>query len=163
MKQECLLPFVWLTWLGLPVLALILGLSQSWLAAVFVLLVGVVVQIAYIRWFPRISRWIGYGSVNDVPAEHTLLSTTAPKVILYTANVCPFCPIVRRRLIELKQQMSFELDEVDVTFKPQIVLQKGLRSVPVIEAGNRFLAGNATSAQLVAFLTEAAQASESTT
>jgi len=70
------------------------------------------------------SRWMGYGSVDDVPAEH-VLSTTAPKVTLYTANVCPFCPIVRRRLLELKQQISFELDEVDVTFQPQIVLQKG--------------------------------------
>jgi len=49
MKQECPLPFVWLTWLGLPGLALILGLSQGWLAAVFVLLVGVIAQIAYIR------------------------------------------------------------------------------------------------------------------
>jgi glutaredoxin len=138
-------------------LALILGLSQGWLAAVFVLLVGIFAQIAYIRWFPRISRWIGYGSVNDMPAEQASLNTTAVKVTLYTANVCPFCPIVRQRLIELKQQMSFELDEVDVTFQPQIVLQKGLRSVPVIEAGGRFLVGNATSAQLVAFLTEAAQ------
>ncbi len=92
-----------------------------------------------------------------MPAEQASLNTTAVKVTLYTANVCPFCPIVRQRLIELKQQMSFELDEVDVTFQPQIVLQKGLRSVPVIEAGGRFLVGNATSAQLVAFLTEAAQ------
>ncbi len=161
MKQECPLPFVWLTWLGLPGLALILGLSQGWLAAVLVLLVGVIAQIAYIRWFPRMSRWMGYGSVDDVPAEH-VLSTTAPKVTLYTANVCPFCPIVRRRLLELKQQISFELDEVDVTFQPQIVLQKGLRSVPVIEAGGRFLVGNATSAQVAAFLTEAAQGSGST-
>ncbi len=108
MKQECPLPLVWLTWLGLPGLALILGLSQGWLAAVFVLLAGVIAQIVYIRWFPRMSRWIGYGSVNDVPAEHPSLSTTAPKVTLYTANVCPFCPIVRRRLLEMKQQISIE-------------------------------------------------------
>ncbi len=49
MRQECPLPFVWLAWLGLPLLALILGLSQGWLAAVFVLLVGIFAQIAYIR------------------------------------------------------------------------------------------------------------------
>jgi glutaredoxin len=162
MKQECPLSFVWLAWLGLPLLALVLGLSHGWLAAVFVLLVGVIAQIAYIRWFPRISRWIGYGSVNDVPAGHVPLSAAAPKVTMYTANVCPFCPIVRRRLIELKQQIPFELDEIDVTFQPQIVIQKGLRSVPVIEAGGRFLVGNATSAQLAAFLTEAAQGTGST-
>ena len=162
MKQECPLAFVWLAWLGLPGLALILGLSQGWLAAALVLLVGVIAQIAYIRWFPRISRWIGYGSVADVPAERASLGTTVPKITLYTANVCPFCPIVRRRLIELKQQMPFELEEVDVTFRPQIVKQKGLRRVPVTEAGGRFLVGNVTSTQLAAFLTEAARGSVST-
>ena len=163
MKQACPLPFVWFTWLGLPLLALIIALFQGWPAAVFVLLAGVIAQLAYVRWFPRISRWLGYGSVNDVPAEQASLSTTAPKVILYTANVCPFCPIVRRRLIELRQRMSFELEEVDVTFRPQIVLRKGLRSVPVVETHGRFLAGNATSAQLVAFLTEVARESGTTT
>lgn len=162
MKQQCPLPFVWLTWLGLPLLALILGLSQGWLAAFFVLFVGVVAQIAYIRWFPHISRWIGYGSVKDVPADHNSLSGSVPKVTLYTANVCPFCPLVRRRLTELKRQMAFELEEVDVTFRPQVMLQKGLRSVPVVEAGGRFLVGNATSAQLAAFLKEVAQGSGGT-
>jgi glutaredoxin len=157
MKQECPISFVWLACLGLPLLALILWLSQGWLAAIFVLLVGIVGQMAYIHWFPRISRWIGYGSVKDVPAEHTTENIAAPKVTLYTANGCPFCPIMKRRLIELKQQMSFELNEVDVTFQPQIVMQKGLRSVPVIEAGGRYIVGNATSAQIAAFLTEAAQ------
>jgi len=162
MKQECPLAFVWLTWLGLPPLALIIGLSQGWPAAVFVLLVGVIAQIAYIRWFHRVSRWIGYGSVADVPAERATLGRTTPRVTLYTANVCPFCPIVTRRLIQLKHLVSFELEEVDVTFRPQIVRQMGLRSVPVIEAGGRFLVGNATSAQLAAFLTEATQGPGST-
>ncbi|MBL7047360.1 MAG: glutaredoxin family protein [Candidatus Marinimicrobia bacterium] len=156
MKQECPLAFVWLTWLGLPGLALILGLSQGWLGAVFVLLVGVIAQIVYIRWFPRIARWIGYGSVADVPAELRSLVTTVPRVMLYTANVCPFCPIIRQRLNELKRQTPFELEEVDVTFQPKIVRQKGLRSVPVIETDGRFLVGNATSTQLAEFLTEAA-------
>jgi len=162
MKQECPLPFVWLAWLGLPLLALIIGLSQGWLAAIFVLLVGVSALMAYIHWFPRISKLFGYGSVDDVPAEHASLCANAPKITLYTANGCPFCPIIKRRLIELKQQMSFEMDEIDVTFQPQIAMQKGLRSVPVIETGGRFLVGNATSAQIVAFLTESAQGVEST-
>ncbi|MBC8402130.1 MAG: glutaredoxin family protein [Candidatus Marinimicrobia bacterium] len=79
-----------------------------------------------------------------------------PRVTLYTANVCPFCPIVSRRLNELKRQIPFELEEVDVTFQPKIVRQKGLRSAPVIETDGRFLVGNATSTQIAAFLTEAA-------
>jgi hypothetical protein len=34
-----------------------------------------------------------------------------------------------------------------VTFRPEIVRSKGLRSVPVLEADGRLLTGNATSAQ----------------
>lgn len=152
MKQECPLAFVWMTWLGMPALALYVGLSGSWPAALFVLAVGVVAQLAYLRWFPHVSRFIGYGSVADVPASSAV--SMAQKVVLYTANVCPFCPIVRRRLEELKGKFGFHLEEVDVTFRPQIVKRKGFRSVPVVEAGERFLVGNATSAQLSAFLAE---------
>jgi glutaredoxin len=55
--------------------------------------------------------------------------------------------------------LGFDLQEVDVTFRPQIVSEKGFRSVPVIEAGGRFLVGNATSAELAAFLKEGARRS----
>jgi glutaredoxin len=157
MKQECPLPFVWLTWLALPGLALLLWWTRGWPAAVLVILVGVVVQITYLRVFPRISRWVGYGSVKDVPAGEASAGTYAPRVTLYTANVCPFCPIVKRRLMALKQQVPFALDEIDVTFKPHIVVQKGFRSVPVIESQGRYLVGNATSAELSAFLGDAAR------
>jgi len=75
-----------------------------------------------------------------------------PRVTLYTANVCPFCPIVKRRLAELQRQGSFELEEVDVTFRPDVIRAKGLSSVPVLEAGGRRLVGNATSAQIAEFL-----------
>ncbi len=61
--------------------------------------------------------------------------------------------------MELKRDLQFELEEIDITFRPQIVMQKGLRSVPVIEADGRFWVGNATSAQLLEFLAEAAQGS----
>ena len=37
------------------------------------------------------------------------------------------------------------------------------RSLPVVEAGNRFLAGNATSAELAAFLSETSQGSGTAT
>ncbi len=158
MKQQCYLLAVWLTWLGLPALALIFGFSQGWPAGVFVLLVGVLGQVAYLRWFPRISRWVGYGSVADVRAEAVSLSEESLRVTFYTANVCPFCPIMRERLMELKRALPFELAEVDVTFRPQVVCAKGLRSVPVIEASGRFLVGNATSAELAEFLTQGSMA-----
>lgn len=156
MKQQCYLAAVWLTWLGLPLLAVVVGLRLGLLAAAFVLLVGIVGQVYYIRWFPRVSRWAGYGSVADAPADPTSMPRQLPRVKLYTANVCPFCPIVKRRLSELQRQRPFELEEIDVTFRPEIIRSKGLRSVPVLEANGQLLVGNATSKQIADFLGAAA-------
>jgi len=157
MEQRCHLAAVWLTWLGLPLLAIVVGVRVGWEAAGAVLLVGVVAQILYIRWFPSVSRWIGYGSVDDVPAAPASVSAgRLPRVTLYTANVCPFCPILKRRLAELQRHSPFEVEEVDVTFRPDVIRARGLRSVPAIEANGRLLVGNATSAQLADFLRSAA-------
>ncbi|NOY56056.1 MAG: glutaredoxin [Actinobacteria bacterium] len=152
MKQQCSFWAVWLSWLGLPLLAVILGLSAGWQVGVFVLLVGVAAQVAYVRWFPRISRWVGYGSVADEPVE-AMPERAVTRVTLYTANVCPFCPLVRERLRRLQQELGFELDEVDVTFRPGLVRSKGFRAVPVVEIDGRQVVGNVTSARLAALLT----------
>jgi glutaredoxin len=152
MEQRCHLTMVWLTWIGLPLLAALVGLRSGVVAGVAVLAVGVVGQVLYIRWFPNLSRSMGYGSVTDTPAAAVPNRGTLPEVTLYTANVCPFCPIIRRRLAELQQQCGFEVREIDVTFRPEIVRAKGLRSVPVLEANGQLLVGNATSAQIAAFL-----------
>lgn len=157
MEQRCNLWAVWLTWLGLPLLGIVVGLRIGWAAGAFVLAVGVIGQILYIRWFPSISHWVGYGSVEDTPAiRPSRPAGQPPRVVLYTANVCPFCPIVRQRLTELQRLMGFELEEVDVTFRPELIRAKGLRSVPVVEAGGRTLIGNATSEALAALVLEAA-------
>lgn len=157
MEQRCNLWAVWLTWLGLPLLGIVVGLRIGWAAGALVLAVGVIGQILYIRWFPSVSRWVGYGSVEDTPANlPSLPAGQPPRVVLYTANVCPFCPIVRQRLTELQRLMGFELEEVDVTFRPELIRAKGLRSVPVVEAGGRTLIGNATSEALAALVLEAA-------
>jgi glutaredoxin len=153
MKQQCYLFIVWLSWLGLPAIAILLGVVTGWWATLVVLLVGVFAQIVYIKIFPNVSRLIGYGSVEDIGVEPDKQTGTVPKITLYTANVCPFCPIVRQRLVVLQRTMGFELSEVDVTFQPGLIREKGIRSVPVIEASGRFWIGNATSAQLVSFLT----------
>jgi hypothetical protein len=44
--------------------------------------------------------------------------------------------------------MEFSLEEVDVTLRPGVLMAKGIRAVPVVEAGDRLLTGNATSEQL---------------
>lgn len=155
MEQRCHLAMVWLTWLGLPLLAVVVGLRAGVVAALIVLVLGVLAQVLYVRWFPHISRWMGYGSVQDTPAGGTSIEVPLPKVTLYTANVCPFCPIIRRRLADLQRHGSFEVEEVDVTFRPEIIRAKRLRSVPVLEADGRLLVGNATSAQIAEFLRSA--------
>ncbi len=152
MKQECNLGMVWLTWFGLPVLAIVMGILQGWWASAFILIVGVFAQIFYIKLFTRLSKLLGYGSVNDVAVESTQKLKTLSIVTLYTANVCPFCPIVKQRLIELQRDLEFKLKEIDITFKPSLIKEKGFRSVPVIELDGDYWVGNATSAQLLSFI-----------
>jgi glutaredoxin len=148
---------VWLTWLGLPLVAVLVGFRAGPLVGLFVLAVGIVAQVLYVRGFPRISMLMGYGPVADTPPSGAP-AAPLPHVTVYTASVCPFCPILRKRLADLRREAPFELSEVDVTFRPDIIGAKGLRSVPVLEANGRFLIGNATSAQIVEFLRSASNA-----
>jgi glutaredoxin len=158
MKQQCFVWSVWLTWLSVPVLAVLVWVFLGWPAAVVVVLAAVVAEVAYVRWFPNISTAMGYGSVADVPAEAAPAPAVRMQVTLYTASVCPFCPLVRKRLAALRQKLAFDLQELDVTFRPDLVATKKIRAVPVVEVDGRFWTGNATSAELVAFLTQAPSA-----
>ncbi len=155
MKQQCYLYNVWFTWLGIPGLAIFAGIAVGWWASPGVLLAGIFAQVAYVRIFPRISKYLGYGSVEDEAVDLPGKSQAILKVTLYTANVCPFCPIVRRRLLELQRPLKFDFSEVDVTFHTNLIRQKGIRSVPVVETDGRLWVGNATTAQLLSFLTNA--------
>ena len=56
MEQRCHLAAVWLTWLGLPLLAMLVGFRAGFGAALAVLGVGILAQVLYLRWFPYISR-----------------------------------------------------------------------------------------------------------
>jgi len=89
---------------------------------------------------------MGYGRLDDQPARNQ--GHARIKVRLYTALGCPFCPVVKRRLMALRETMEFSLEEIDVTLKPGVLMEKGIRAVPVVEAGGRVLGGNATSHQL---------------
>ncbi len=156
MKQHCNIWAIWGTWAGLPALAVFVGLYSHWSGGLVVLVIGVVAQVVYLRTFPGMSRFLGYGSVEDVPAEPVILLDRPSAVSFYTASVCPFCPIVRRRLEALKDEFGFEIVEIDVTFRPRVIREKNIKSVPVVEINGQFLFGNATSAQLSAFLRDAA-------
>lgn len=155
MEQRCHLGAVWLTWVGLPLLAVVVWLRVGAAAALAALGIGIVGQVLYLRWFPAMSKWMGYGSVADSPAGVAAIPARVPRVTLYTANVCPFCPIIKQRLAALQRQYGFDVDEVDVTFRPDLISARKLRSVPALEVNGRVLVGNATSAQIAEFLRSA--------
>jgi len=154
MKQECRLASVWTIWAAIPATALVVGITSGWWLALLIVGVGVLSEVGYVRVFPHISGLLGYGSVQDSKSPVPAIAVSPPRLILYTARGCPFCPIVRRRLEQLRQDLHsrFELEEHDITFRPQLLFDKGIRSVPAIEADGRFLVGNVTSDQVVAFL-----------
>jgi glutaredoxin len=150
MKQQCYVVFLYGSWL------ILLG------GAAFHLLNGHVLQAAlwvvfialflwlYVRYFPSLSRLMGYGSVADLPATDVQQSTA--RVIFYSGVGCPFCPIVKQRLLELRSRMGFELTEIDVTLRPDLLVAKGIRALPVIEVAERLRVGNGTSEELAAFI-----------
>ena len=141
-------------WLVFAIVVVALGVTRGWPAAVFAVMIGALVQVGYVRNFRHVSQSLGFGSVDDVrPAYHPTIARSIPRVALYTAIGCPFCPLVRQRLHELQQELWFELDEHDVTFRAATLHGRGIRSVPVVEVDSRFLVGNATSDALVRFLT----------
>jgi predicted DsbA family dithiol-disulfide isomerase len=71
-------------------------------------------------------------------------------VTLYTALGCPFCPLIENRITELQKQMGFSLDKIDVTLRPDLLASKGIRSVPVVDAGGKLLTGLVTTKELAA-------------
>jgi hypothetical protein len=52
----------------------------------------------------------------------------------------------------LQKQMGFTLEIFDVTLRPQMLLSKGIRSVPVVEVGDHRLVGNSTTEQLAVLI-----------
>lgn len=170
MPQECPLAFLYLTWALYLAGLIYLPIRGEWMLAAAWLLIFPLAFWGYIRIFPRISRFLGYGRVDDVTAsgdvttaddsigfddlasaEEVTASSSPPHpgtVTLYTSLGCPFCPIIEERLLALQARMGFALTQVDVTMKPALVRAKKIRSVPVVEVGGRRLVGNATTQEL---------------
>jgi glutaredoxin len=151
-RQHCNLWKVWASWVVLAGIVAYIAMVTGPLLAAVLAATALVAQVVYVRMFPAISKWLGYGSVEDVAASSPPGSSTPRRVVFYAARACPFCPIVRRRLRDLAADMRLEVEEVDVTFRPDIVRRKGFRAVPVLESDGRFWVGNATTAELAAFL-----------
>lgn len=161
MKQRCTMTNIYLNW------AVYLG-GLAWFSvrgeAVEAVgwLVGVPALVwVYLRMFPRISRFLGYGSVEDVgagDARGTRHAGRGEKVVLYTAAGCPFCPVVEERLRALQRTSGFELEKVDVTLRPDLLREKGIRGVPVVEVGGRAHVGHATTGELADLLAGEANA-----
>jgi glutaredoxin len=152
-RQECTVVGLILSWLFYPGVAVWLGYAHGWVAAAVWLAMLPVLRWALYRYFASASRFLGYGRIADtLPAS---VPQAAVPVTFYSFFSCPFCPIVLRRLIALQQEMGFTLEQVDVTRQPQLLMSKGIRAVPVVEAGGRRLVGNASTEQLAELIAQA--------
>ena len=147
LKQQCPLFFVVLAWLMYFGGIVFFVLERQWLVLGSWIVVAPLAMWAYIRWFAVLSRFMGYGRLDD-RRPPTLSPAPQARVTLYTAVGCPFCPIVRRRVLALQSQLGFELTQVDVTARPDILTRKGIWAVPVVEVDGRTHVGHASSAEL---------------
>ena len=150
MKQQCHISFIYGSWLILGCGLIFYIFRSEYLQAVLWIFFIVLFLWLYVRYFPKLSRSMGYGSVADQPAKDIRPIHTT--VNFYTGLGCPFCPIVKRRLADLQLKMGFEMNEIDVTFKPDLLIAKGIRALPVVEVEKAHWIGNATSEQLAEFI-----------
>ena len=153
MKQQCYMAMIYFSWALFAGGIVFLDWRGLWPLALVWLVGTPLIQWLYIRKFPSLSPLMGYGRITD---ESGKAPGSAPvKVTLYTALGCPFCPLIERRLEDLRKQMGFTLEKTDVTLRPGLLAAKGIRSVPVVEAGNRLLIGLVTTKELAAAIAAA--------
>jgi glutaredoxin len=152
MKQQCHISFVYGSWLILLIGLIFYLFRGNYIQAGFWIFFIALFLWLYVRYFPLLSRFLGYGSVED--HQPNTIQRVNADVSLYTGVGCPFCPLVKNRLRELQVKMGFHLKEIDITLRPEILLQKGIRALPVVEVGKAHWVGNATSEQLATFITQ---------
>jgi glutaredoxin len=148
MKQQCHLSMIYCTWLMyLGGLAYLLATAR-WAYAAGWLICVPLFEWYYISHISRFSPLLGYGKIADEGADGVAQSQA--RVTFYTALGCPFCPLMEQRLRELQAEMGFSMQKIDVTLRPELLISKGIRSVPAIEAGGRVLFGLITKKDLAA-------------
>ena len=148
--QQCAVPGLVLSWVSYFAGLIYFVAKRNWVGGVIWLVVLPCLRWALYRYFASFSRFLGYGRVDDQLPARTV--RTPVTVRFYSFFSCPFCPIVLQRLEALQKEMGFTLEKIDVTRHLQLVMSKSIRSVPVVEVGDRRLVGNATSEQLAAFV-----------
>lgn len=148
--QECSVTGLALGWAMYLAGLVYMGYERHWVGGLIWLVVVPCIRLALYRFFPDISRFLGYGRVDDKFAEH--VNKTSVTVTFYSIFSCPFCPIVLKRLEALQKEMGFTLEKIDVTLKPNLLMSKGISSVPVVEVGKKRLVGNATTEQLAGLI-----------
>jgi hypothetical protein len=156
--QQCNVSGLILSWVAYLAVLVYMGYERRWAGGLIWLIVVPSVRWALFHYFPSISRFLGYGRVDDSLPENLTRASVA--VTFYSFFSCPFCPIVWQRLQALQKEMDFTLEKIDVTLKPQILMSKGISAVPVVEVGNDLLGkdrlvGNATTEQLAALISHA--------
>ena len=151
-EQQCTVTGLYRIWVGYAAGLAIFAYSRRWAVMLLWLVLVPLGKWAYIRFFPRISRLFGYGKTDDhLPAS---IKKAPVEVTYYRALGCPFCPIVLQRLQALQKEMNFKLATVDVSFNPNFLVAKGIRSVPAVEVGGNVMVGNATSEQLAQLISQ---------
>ena len=160
-KQQCTVVGLILSWVAYPGAAGWLAYAHGWAVAGVWLVMVPIIRWMLFRHFASVSRFLGYGRITD--AAPASVPHAAVLVRFYSFFSCPFCPIVLQRLLALQKEMGFTLEQVDVTRQPQLLVSKGILAVPVVEAGERRLVGNATTEQLAELIAPARPVSAAAT
>jgi hypothetical protein len=155
-EQQCNVVGLALGWIGYVVATGYFTYQHQWAVALLWMAGVPALRWALYHFFPSISRFLGYGRIADTFSSTPALPANpqaAPVAVnFYSFFSCPFCPIVLARLQALQKQMGFTLHMIDVTLKPQTLMTKGIKSVPVVEVGEHRLVGNSTTEQLASLI-----------
>lgn len=155
-EQQCNVAGLVLSWLGYAAGLGYFSYQRQWVAALLWMVGVLCLRWALFHFFPRISRFLGYGRIVDkfasIPPPCANPRAAPVAVHFYSFFSCPFCPIVLARLHALQKQMGFTLKTFDVTLNPRMLLTKGIRSVPVVEVSDHRLVGNSTTEQLAGLI-----------
>jgi thiol-disulfide isomerase/thioredoxin len=149
-QQQCSVLGLALSWATYLAGLAFLGYERNWAGALIWLVLVASIRLALFRYFPSVSRFLGYGRVDDKLPAHVNRAPVA--VTFYSFFSCPFCPIVLQRLEALQKKMDFTLEKIDVTFSPQILMRKQIQSVPVVEVYGNRVVGNATTEELAGLI-----------